>query len=582
MNKEKKSKTASAAAAVKSKLVKKKTDKPKETAAKKDAVNKKVVFAAVSAVLLLLALFFSYVLLYPNAYLGMNFMGENLGGQSKEQLATTMKDIDDSLHEKNIIIKTSEKEYLLTLSSIDYTVNADASIEKVMVYGREGTIFTRVKAILSPNNCELVVSYDKELLKAQVLECYNTFYVEKEDPSFKIENDTLFADKGKDGMEFSAEDFLAFLEKRLMSAQADNIDITEHMIPVKPNKLTMEELKTQVAVEPTDAQYITRPDGSIAIQEEKNGYSFNDGQLKALLESDSITFSLPLTPIPPKIKSTDLPPASFTDVLGQATTSLNAGNVQRTKNVRLSANAVNGTVILPGEVFSFNKVVGQRSPEKGYVDAQIYTADGVVPGLAGGICQVSSTIYMATLYADLEVVERYNHTYTVSYTPYAQDATVVYGARDYRFKNNTDRPIKVMASQSGSTITVRILGTKTVNKTVTLKTTVLSTTAFSVREIMDPTMPAGKKSVDNGSNGVVATLHKTVTVNGQSTTTLVNKTVYSPLNKVIRTGTGGAAAPAEQEPNQNPTPEQPVTPEPPVQDPTPPPPAPEPTPEPAE
>ncbi len=193
----------------------------------------------------------------------------------------------------------------------------------------------------------------------------------------------------------------------------------------------------------------------------------------------------------------------FSDVLGSKTTYYNSSVKGRTTNIRLAAEAINGTVLQPGETFSLNGIVGRRTAAKGYQNAIIFQNGKQVEGLGGGVCQVSSTVYGAVLYADLKVTERSCHQFQVSYTPVSQDAAVYYGSQDFKFVNNTDNPIKIVASAGSGSLSVTIYGTKTSEKTVTL---------------------SSKSSVSG--NYKYASLYKTVTENGKSTTTKVNTSKY--------------------------------------------------------
>lgn len=193
----------------------------------------------------------------------------------------------------------------------------------------------------------------------------------------------------------------------------------------------------------------------------------------------------------------------FSDVLGSKTTYYNTSVTGRSTNIRLAAEAIDGTVLQPGETFSLNGVVGRRTAAKGYQTAIIFQNGKQVEGLGGGVCQVSSTVYGAVLYADLQVTERSSHQFQVSYTPVSQDAAVYYGSQDFQFVNDTDNPIKIAASASNGSLTVTIYGTKTTEKKVTL---------------------SSKSSVSGKYK--YASLYKTVTENGKSTTTKVNTSKY--------------------------------------------------------
>ena len=115
-------------------------------------------------------------------------------------------------------------------------------------------------------------------------------------------------------------------------------------------------------------------------------------------------------------------------------------------------------ILLPGETFSYNDVLGERTADKGYQPAGAYSDGEVVEQLGGGICQVSSTLFAAVLHTDLEIITRANHSMPVSYLPMGMDATVSWGGPEFKFKNNFAYPIKISASYSGGTITFKILG----------------------------------------------------------------------------------------------------------------------------
>lgn len=161
----------------------------------------------------------------------------------------------------------------------------------------------------------------------------------------------------------------------------------------------------------------------------------------------------------PTVDENTLREKLFSATLSSYSTSYGSSTANRCANVARAASLINGKVIAPGDVFSFNDTVGHRTIENGFSTAKEYVDGKSVDGIGGGTCQVSSTLYSAVLYADLSIVERLNHMMTVGYIPLGQDATVSDGGVDFKFKNNTDYPIKVSAYTSGATITVSIIGT---------------------------------------------------------------------------------------------------------------------------
>ncbi|MGE5543585.1 MAG: VanW family protein, partial [Bacillota bacterium] len=132
------------------------------------------------------------------------------------------------------------------------------------------------------------------------------------------------------------------------------------------------------------------------------------------------------------------------------------GSWHRHENIALALKSINNQIVWSGETFSFNEVVGPRTPERGYRPAPVMGGDGI--GYGGGVCQVSTTLYNAVVNAGLEVVERYPHSSRVPYVAPGKDATVVFGAQDLRFKNNTGYPVIIKAGISRGKIAVYILG----------------------------------------------------------------------------------------------------------------------------
>ncbi|AFM42065.1 putative vancomycin resistance protein [Desulfosporosinus acidiphilus SJ4] len=154
------------------------------------------------------------------------------------------------------------------------------------------------------------------------------------------------------------------------------------------------------------------------------------------------------------------------DVLGDYTTYFNPEDISRTKNVRLAANAINNHLIAPGEVFSYNKVVGERTEAAGYLPAYIFVDSKEVKGDGGGVCQDSSTLFQAVRQANLKVEERHVHSLPVSYVSKGQDATVAYGLLDFRFQNNTKGYLLVSALTGENWLRIRLFGVSDANHPV--------------------------------------------------------------------------------------------------------------------
>lgn len=181
-----------------------------------------------------------------------------------------------------------------------------------------------------------------------------------------------------------------------------------------------------------------------------------DGTVDLVMRAGARTKLEPiLIEIVPEILADEL--ESLTAVLGDFSTPL-MGDAGRVTNIRLSLAAINNTLVLPGEVFSFNEVVGERTPEKGYKPAPIIIGESVAPGVGGGICQVSTTLYNAVNRSGLETVQRRIHSISPSYIQHGMDATVAWPHTDYKFRNNKDFPIIVKGEIQGWRVRVWIVG----------------------------------------------------------------------------------------------------------------------------
>ena len=189
----------------------------------------------------------------------------------------------------------------------------------------------------------------------------------------------------------------------------------------------------------------------------KYGYAPDLEQAQQLYASarPGQTISIPMVAIEPEILGDAV---YFQEELGYCETK-HTNNEDRNTNLRLACAAIDGLILQPGEEFSYNGTLGQRTAEKGYKPAGAYSGTATVNAIGGGICQVSSTLYYATLIADMEIVFRANHGYKSSYIGVGLDATVNWGGPDFQFRNNSHFPIMIRAEVSDGMVKVRILGT---------------------------------------------------------------------------------------------------------------------------
>lgn len=276
------------------------------------------------------------------------------------------------------------------------------------------------------------------------------------------------------------------------------------------------------------------------VQPEELGIKVNEEAARKTLRR-AVADGQALVPLPvavdtPEIRTQDA--ARINTLLATFTTSFNPGKRDRTHNVRLASNSINGLILKPGQEFSYNKTVGPRLIERGYRNAPIFVRGNVEPGVGGGCCQVSSTLYNAALLAGLKIVERAHHSRIVPYVRPGRDATVAYGIRDFRFQNSNPNPIGVIFVVKGSLLTANLYGAAEDKKQIKVVTSGVAYTSAGTKTVIDGTIQPGKKRViDHGSPGASVTVYRKITnPDGTKTTELISRDRYPAQARIVATG----------------------------------------------
>ncbi len=283
--------------------------------------------------------------------------------------------------------------------------------------------------------------------------------------------------------------------------------------------------------------------GKVTIVPGEDGLGLNaddlaDRLLVALTGTGERTAELPMQRVEPAITTDDAKAMGISTRLSTYTTSYSASNAPRVNNIHVLADALDGTLVAPGEVFSFNGSIGQRTAEKGYQEANAIVNGVLVPQLGGGICQMGTTVFNAVFFSGLPVVERHNHSLYISHYPKGRDATVSWGGPDFKFRNDTENWVLVATAYTSSTVTVSLYGTETGYKVTYDTGPFTNTVAYKVREIKDATLPKGTRVVDEkGVSGRTVVVTRKVTLNGKVVREDTFKSVYKASEEVVRVGT---------------------------------------------
>lgn len=259
--------------------------------------------------------------------------------------------------------------------------------------------------------------------------------------------------------------------------------------------------------------------------------------LQRLARADFSPLETELETVAAKLSAAKLAAVDLTEPLGIFHTTFNPGQKNRTRNIELAAAALNGHVVLPGEVFSYNKVVGPRVASRGFLEAPVIIGGKLVPDEGGGVCQVSSTLFNAVLHAGLEIVKRTPHSRPSAYIAAGRDATVAYDFIDFQFRNDYDNPVVLRSFVSGNKLTVAVYGDRRKARRVEVRRSVLRVFPNKVREIPDPRVPAGKKVVEEkGTQGMEVVLVRALEgPNGQKKQSRFFSR-YKPVDRVVRVG----------------------------------------------
>ena len=332
---------------------------------------------------------------------------------------------------------------------------------------------------------------DETVFRQKLSELAQTFSRPAQDTSYEVGQDSLTVTRELDGLAVTEADLEQPIRDALSSEADGAVYVDAAILPAQA--LSAQDIHDAVAGSMKNAGYDAATD---SITPEQAGAEFDVAEAQALLDAASPgeTVEIPADIQQPHVTAAELKDVLFRDVLGQCRTHV-SGTSARINNVKLSAAACNGVVLNTGDVFSYNATTGQRTTAKGYQAAPAYVGGETVDEVGGGVCQTSSTIYYACLRANLEITERYAHRYVPAYIDWGMDATVSWGGPDYKFTNNTDYPIKIVATYSGGYLTVKILGTNVDGTYVKMTNEVLSKTDWETVYKDDETLPAGTEKV---------------------------------------------------------------------------------------
>jgi len=387
----------------------------------------------------------------------------NVGGMTYDEALKAVHAAEDKLFTKqNITLLHNGQRYTIDGSVIGLVASAEETAKKAYNYGKTGNKafdgFFNMLLMFRKHTVVPVANLDTEKLNEQISNFGTQCYGELKQHNVVVQADGLvYIGPGKTGFDSEIKAARDTILNSLDKDRYSNIKVP--LSSKAPDKLTLEQFDAAVYCDPTDAYYKYEND-TVTVVAESIGRYINKEEAKPLLENvteGGEPVYIPWYKVEPSVTAQMMADKLFTSKLGSYSTYY-GGTYNRNSNVERAAELMNGAVLAPGDVLSFNDRVGPRTVANGFYTAPEYLNGKTVEGIGGGTCQVSTTLYGAVLYAGLDIVSRTNHMFAVSYAPLGQDATVAYGSVDFKFKNNSDYPIKITVATKGGTITVDVLG----------------------------------------------------------------------------------------------------------------------------
>ena len=397
---------------------------------------------------------------------GVYIKNIDVSGLTKEQAKQKIAEHINSSIPEEIKLKHNDFETSISTEQLSIYFNVDEAVEIAYNLGRDGNSFqnnlTFLQSLFLKTNIDPGFTIDTEQLKNSLQDISTKLPDKIIESSCYIDGDNLIITKGSTGYVVKIEETANYIQDNINNLNLQDISLELITEEQSPNEINLDDIYNQIYKEPVDAYYTQNP---FSIYPSENGLDFaiSLDEAKNLLQEEKDEYSIPLKTLYPTTTTNMIGTEAFPDLLSEFSTKYSESNKNRTTNLILAANKINGTILMPGETFSYNKVVGERTIAAGYKEAAIYVNGKVENGLGGGICQITTTLYNAALYANLEIIERRNHQFVPSYANASRDATVVYGAIDFKFKNNREYPIKITCSVSNGIANFKIFGLKTEN-----------------------------------------------------------------------------------------------------------------------
>ncbi len=459
--------------------------------------------------------------------------GVDIGKMSRAEAIEALENVKmDS--EECVVINTGDVDIKLFAEEIgahyDLEKTVDEAIEK-----SQGVFSGLTKKEYEPK-----VKIDDEMLDEVLREKLAEYETPVVETSAEITADGILVTNGTSGVQINRTEAKNKIKTEFENNEKNTISLLVEK--TAPKSVNYDEFLSNFGAEYKEGEYILQPDGTITVTEVVPGCKFDKTEAIEIMKAhtkEGESYVIPCEIKMPPYTKEEMEQGIFRDTLASFTTDFSSSSANRSDNILLASQAINNTVMMPGDVFSFNDALGERTTERGYKPAGAYAAGETVTAVGGGICQVSSTLYNTVLLSNLEIVSRRSHQMTVSYVKVGRDATVNWGTTDFKFKNNTAHPCKIVSNVAGKKITVSIVGTQTIpDMKVEILTNTVSVIEPEEKIVEDPEKEVGYTSTKKGSNGYIVDAQRVVYSNGiEIKRENLTRSRYNPTKTVVTVGT---------------------------------------------
>ena len=509
---------------------------------KRNIIITVIVIAIVAVIALIFSTIFAFLNINKEGILdGVSIQGIDVSGLSYEEAKAKLDEIYNKKMEKDINLSYEDYTATLNPTLMEVNYNIEKAVDEAYNLGRGENIFVNnyqiLMTLIQKKNINIEMTLNEEVTRQSIEDIGVNLPGIVIESSYSVEDDELIITKGQPGIVIDTDKLLEQVKEILNNTDTENQNIIIPVLEKEPEAIDIDKIYEEVHTEPQDAYYTEEP---FAVYPEVEGIDFDLESAREMLKEDKEEYVIPLIITKPEKTLEDIGEKAFPDELATFTTRYDASDTDRTTNLKLACEKLNGTVVLPGETFSYNDTLGPRTVAAGYKNAKIYEAGQVVDGIGGGICQISSTLYNTALKANMEIVERRNHQFVTSYVPAGRDATVVYGSTDFKFKNTRSYPIRIVASAQNGVATVTFYGIKEDTEyTFTFSTKTIATIPYSTQYIDDSSLEEGKEVVQQrGTNGLKTQTYMTKMLDGKViSTTLLSTDTYNAMARIVRRGT---------------------------------------------